>query len=491
MMMQDHNNAARRCLRWVRSMSAALAVCAGASFGMHGYASSAWAQASTQSPAAPANTAPQDGAKSVEAAVEKDAKANYTRTRDDEVNGKVMLELAIRTLKRTDGTGPDIHLVGAVHIADASFYGAMQTFLNMQEVVLYEGVRPAGSDAIDANATNEERASVTRDRMKLLARLAERGHARTGEWPQTLEQLFESEPRMAKVLGSMKLDGWNHPITLRVAPVPSDRDGSPIGESTIALVSLGSDSKPGGEDGAADIEQVINAKPAGGANAAPAKDPKNMQQQLADALGLEFQLDRIDTSGKAWRNSDMAVDEVQRRLKKSGAESEVLFAMLDGSSPMAKLAGMLLGFVKMSPQMRTMTTVMMIEVLSKAESLADTDKPELNDDGTPKPPKKRAGGMMGGMEQLRPMMQVILHDRNAIVAKGLKDIVAKEPNVKSIAAFYGAAHMPDLEAQLVKELDLKLVNETWTPAITVDLKKAGSSFAEVKQIRRMIQQQMK
>jgi pheromone shutdown protein TraB len=99
--------------------------------------------------------------------------------------------------------------------------------------------------------------------------------------------------------------------------------------------------------------------------------------------------------------------------------------------------------------------------------------------------------MMGGMEQLRPMMQVILHDRNEVVAKDLKNIIATEPNVKSIAAFYGAAHLPDLEATLVKDLNLKLVNETWTPAITVDLKKAGASFAEVKQMRAMIQRQMR
>ena len=466
---------------WVASMAAALAVCAGGLVCVGRVSASqggAPVEATAQALGTPVT----------------DARANYTRARDDEVSGKVMLELAIRTLKRTDGTGPDINLVSAVHIADAGFYVAMQAFLNTQEVVLYEGVRPAGSDALDSSASSEERVSVTRDRMKLLARLAERAHARGGEWAQTIEQIFESDARLAKVLGSMKLDGWNHPITLRVAPVPSDRDGSPIGESTITLVSLGSDSKPGGEEGAADIEQVVNTKGGagvGGGGGGGAKDAKNMQQQLADALGLEFQLDRIDTSGKAWRNSDMAVDEVQRRLKKSGADSEMLLAMLDGSSPMARLAGVLLGFVKMSPQMRTMTTVMMIEVLSKAEILGDPEKPVLNEDGTPKPAKKRAGGMMSGMEQLRPMMQVILHDRNAVVAKDLKDVVANEPSVKSIAAFYGAAHLPDLEAQLIKELDLTVINEIWTPAITVDLKKAGSSFAEVKQIRRMIQQQMK
>ncbi len=456
-----------------RGLVAAMVICAGGLLGV--------ARAEARGLVEPAPAAA--------AAPAAEARANYTRTRDDQAGGKVMLELAIRTLKRADGTGPEIHLVSAVHIADAAFYGAMQTFLNAQDVVLYEGVRPSGSDAIATGATNEERAGVTRDRLKLLATLAARAHARTGEWAQTLEQVFESDPRLGKVLMGMKLDGWNHPITLRVNPAPTDRDGSPIGESSITLVSLGSDSMVGGEGGATDIEQNVTAKAAGG------KDPKNMQQQLADALGLEFQLDKMDTTGKAWRNSDMAVDEVQRRLKKAGAESETLLAMLDGSSPMAKLAGVLLGFVKMSPQMRTMTTVMMIEVLGTADTEMTappaSDAPAQNEDGAAKPAKKRAGGMMGGMEQLRPMMQVILHDRNEVVAKDLKNVIATEPNIRSIAAFYGAAHLPDLEAQLVKDLDLKLVNETWTPAITVDLKKAGASFAEVKQMRAMIQRQMK
>jgi hypothetical protein len=473
MMMTNERGTWRYLALSARGLAAALAIFAGGSLGVvRAEARVLFEPAAAVAPAA-------------------EARANYTRTRDDQAGGKVMLELAIRTLKRVDGTGPDVHLVSAVHIADGAFYGAMQTFLNSQEVVLYEGVRPSGSDAIATGATNEERAGVTRDRMKLLASLAARAHAKTGEWSQTLEQVFESEPRLGKVLAGMKLDGWNHPIMLRVNPAPTDRDGSPIGESSITLVSLGSDSKVGGEAGASDIEQNVTARTGGAA----AKDPKNMQQQLADALGLEFQLDRMDTTGKAWRNSDMAVDEVQRRLKKAGAESETLLAMLDGSSPMAKLAGVLLGFVKMSPQMRTMTTVMMIEVLGTADTEMSTppasDATPKNEDGTAKPAKKRAGGMMGGMEQLRPMMQVILHDRNEVVAKDLKNIIATEPNVKSIAAFYGAAHLPDLEATLVKDLNLKLVNETWTPAITVDLKKAGASFAEVKQMRAMIQRQMR
>ena len=41
---------------------------------------------------------------------------------------------------------------------------------------------------------------------------------------------------------------------------------------------------------------------------------------MAEAFGLVFQLDAMNHDGPAWRNSDMSIDQVQRRLDQAGAE---------------------------------------------------------------------------------------------------------------------------------------------------------------------------
>ena len=69
----------------------------------------------------------------------------YSRVTDQD-DGKVSLEMCQRTFKPTDGSGPRIHLVSAIHIADQSFYQAMQTLLDGYDTVLFEGVKPAGFD---------------------------------------------------------------------------------------------------------------------------------------------------------------------------------------------------------------------------------------------------------------------------------------------------------------------------------------------------------
>lgn len=413
-------------------------------------------------PAAPAVETP-----ATQSAPAERARPEYTRTAENAEARTMSLELAIRTLQRPDGTGPVVHLVSAVHVADAAFYKLAQEYLDKLDVVLYEGVKPPGADAVAADATDAQRVKVTQDRLKILAKVTERYRGKVGTWPRTMNELVEQDERFGKLIKGLAVDGWNHPITIVITPAPTDRDGSVIGEEKAAVVSRGSDDAAGGDGVAADLEVVCRVKKG-------QADEKNLQQQLADALGLSFQLDHVNTSKPNWRNSDMSIDEVQQRLQAAGADADMLLSILDGKSGMAKLAGLFLGFIKLSPQMQTMTKIMMLEVLGSTES-----------------PLAQAGKGTGPMANLGPMMQVILHDRNQVVVRDIKAIFANEPKVKSVAAFYGAAHLADLELQLVDELGLKAGESTWVTAITVDLKKVGMTMAQAKQMRESVRRQVK
>lgn len=399
-------------------------------------------------------------------------KPDYARSVEDEAAGTIRLEIASRSLQKADGTGPVIMLVGAVHIGDASYYDGLQKLLDEQTVVLYEGVKPAGTGELALHATDEQKAALTTSRIKLLVRLVERSaQENAGAWPQDLTQVLSSEPKLAKIAPGLMKDAWGREMVLRITPPTTDRDGSPIGESQAAVVSLGSDGAPGGEGPAADIEQTCRHLKAG------KKADAGLQKKLAEALGLEFQLERMDSTKSNWRNSDMSVDEVQRRIEENGGDSEMLFSMLDGSSAMGKVAGMLLGLIKMSPQMQSMTKVMMIEILSSDDAMGAMGN---------------AGGKATGpMAAMAPVMKVILHDRNQVVVADIKNVLKNEPGVKSIAAFYGAGHLPELELQLREELGLKVIGESWHPAMTMDLKKAGMSIEEVRQMRKSVSGMMK
>src|SRR5689334_21651283 len=95
------------------------------------------------------------------------AAGSYVRTRE-EADGVVVLEVGSRVFLPAGGKGPRIHLVSAVHVADAPFYAGAQERLDRMDLVLFEGIRPAGAGAVDAAATPERRLGATKGRLDLL-----------------------------------------------------------------------------------------------------------------------------------------------------------------------------------------------------------------------------------------------------------------------------------------------------------------------------------
>ena len=103
-------------------------------------------------------------------------------------------------------------------------------------------------------------------------------------------------------------------------------------------------------------------------------------------------------------------------------------------------------------------------------------------------------GDLSKMPGLGPRLQKLMHkiiiERNNIVLNDLKKNLKADDPPDSISVFYGAGHMHDLEARIMKELDYKADSEKWLTAMKVDLKKSGLTAADVATIRQTVRAQM-
>lgn len=387
--------------------------------------------------------------------------APYTRVVEEEGGDAIRLEMSAREFASQKPDGPRVFLLGAVHIGDKAFYQSLQEFLDRQDVVLFEGVKPAGSgDAEHGLPMDDEgRAKTTSQRIRFVAAAVEMYRGKHKALPASTADLVEqSDNRIKSLLPGALNDGWSRPLVYEQRkPSPDGADASPFRD--FDLFSLGSDGQAGGDGPAADIH-YIDQKPV----SAPEKGDRSegIQSKLATATGLVFQLDAMDNTRPNWRNSDLSIDQVQSRLDKAGADGSMLFKMLDGSSFMGKFAGLLLGFVSSTAEGKAMLRVMMIEMLGHADEMMDS--------------------MPGGMGKL---MGVILEDRNEVLASDIKKVVETEPNVKTIAAIYGAGHLPGVQKRLA-EMGFRPVGDTWRTAMRVGSKEAGITPAQMKQTRQMI-----
>lgn len=398
--------------------------------------------------------------------------APYIRVLDEDGGRIVRLQTAARRFVHPEG-GPVLHLVAAVHIGDRSFYRALQRSLDAKDVVLFEGVRPPGTGLFDPDADvgEEERVRATQDRLRILAAAIEHVRRRDGASPQTLGELPGMlGDRAGPFVRDLVFDGWGRAIQYRAA--------GKEGEPGMDLWSYGADGRVGGEGADADVhvsrmdradDERFQAWIA--ATDAPDGEDKGIQQQLARALGLTFQLDEMDHSKPNWRSSDMSMDQLQRRMKESGADGAGLFGMLGGSSISARLAGLMLGMIGSSKSLGTIVKIAMLDMLSQADRILEAQ-----------------AGDMG------KLMEIILHDRNEVVMADLKRILRDEPGHESIAIIYGGGHMPGLE-EGVRGLGFEPVEDVWLNAITVDTRESGMGVREVNamraQLRRSIETAMR
>jgi hypothetical protein len=392
------------------------------------------------------------------AAARTEESAAYVRVRDSEDGTHTYLQVAIRSFKNPDKADlPVVRLVGVTHIGDKAYYDELQKLLDEQDVVLFEGVKPGSAASDLAKADDAAKAKVTKSRQRLLAILVTRYREKHGELPKTLAEAYTGlHGSMGRLGKAASLDGWGRPNLYEIQPAHEGRSAK------FDIVSLGADGLTGGQGADADVKFSAQ-KPL-------TKDEKSggegIQLQLAKALGLEFQLVAVDYNRTKWRNSDMTIDELQKALEEAGASGGMLFSMLDGSSMMSKLLGAFLGMVASSPEMSFMMKAMVVETLAHADEMMESQ---------------------AAVRGMGAMMKVLIEERNKVVFKDLERLITEEPEVKSVALFFGAGHLPDMEERLAA-MGYRETGVTWKNAIDVDSGAIRGGKALIKQVRSQVEQ---
>jgi hypothetical protein len=206
----------------------------------------------------------------------------------------------------------------------------------------------------------------------------------------------------------------------------------------------------------------------------------SLQNTMAESLGLAFQLQTIDYERPNFQNSDLTIEQIAQLIAKEGKpggkpsktaeEFQKLLEMMQGDSLVGALIGAGMKLIGSSPKLQAIMKLMMIEVLG------------------------RFSGDMSKFEGLPPewqkLVEVLIHSRNEAVMNDLRAELGKRSPAKSIAIFYGAAHMEDFERRLIHDMNYRKGREEWLPAFSVDLQKAQITDAELTFVQGMVDWQM-
>ncbi len=410
--------------------------------------------------------------------------SSYLRVVED-ANQRVALEVATRRFVPADGRGPEVALVAVAHLGEAAFYEKLQDRLDGFDVVLYESVLPAGAAGAEGES-DETRIDSTRAAMSFVASLVELYRRQHGAYPADLQALTayvaDLDQRLAGWNEAASRDAWSRPIQYAVqAPAPEQESlEQPAGEGRFTLISLGADGELGGIGVAGDLIVTSDDR----IEPFQRASEDNLQAQLAQALDLAFQLEAIDYQQPNWRCSDLAMDQLNRALRARGIDFIGFSSTLAGSSMPAQVIKMILRFTRWADAFL-------------GGAIADTLKVAmiemLGDDVI----------MQQSLEQMgEGFSEVIVDLRNSKTIEDLRQIIKEEPEIGSVAIFYGAAHMPDFEQQLAEKLGYRplLASATdptisaapeWLKAIEVDLTSSAISASELQQMRVMIRRALK
>ena len=218
----------------------------------------------------------------------------------------------------------------------------------------------------------------------------------------------------------------------------------------------------------------------------------SLQPALAKALGLRFQLASIDYSADRFVNSDLTMDQLEDVMRrdagkagnaggKAGGGADDLgvgdlMAVMDGSSWAGLLARFGVAFIEASPKLRATVRLVLIETLGAVGG--DPSQSE----GMPR--------------EMRRLMEVLIHERNAAVVADLRRVIdrgraSRRARMPSVAVFYGAGHLPDLERRLRDELGYSAGRDQWFTAFDVNPAREGLGKADVALARGMVREQLR
>lgn len=210
------------------------------------------------------------------------------------------------------------------------------------------------------------------------------------------------------------------------------------------------------------------------------EDLGSLQNTMAESLGLAFQLDSIDYERPNFRNSDLTIEQIAQLIakeappggtpSKTAQEFQKLLDMMQGDSLVGAMVGAAIKLIGSSPKLQALMKLMMIEVLGRFSG----DMSEFQ--GLPPEWKK--------------LMDILIRARNEAVLQDLRIELGKRSPARSIAVFYGAAHMEDFERRLTRDLNYRPGREEWLPAFSVDLDKNQITDAELKFVQGLVDWQM-
>jgi len=196
----------------------------------------------------------------------------------------------------------------------------------------------------------------------------------------------------------------------------------------------------------------------------PEPGSEHVQAQLAQALGLVFQLDAVDYTRPHFRNRDLSLEELREALGKDNRKARGMLDLLEGSSTeLEQILKGVLANLGGNPKAQALVKVLLMELLG---STGGDPRRVAADDPA-----------------LKEFLDLLLTGRNQVVVAALRQALAEDPAPDSLALFYGAAHMPDLERAVTRELGYVADETRWLRAFGTDLDRVGLSAAELRLAR--------
>jgi hypothetical protein len=175
------------------------------------------------------------------------------------------------------------------------------------------------------------------------------------------------------------------------------------------------------------------------------------QNGMKDLLGLEFQLNAIDYTGKNMVHADMSPDEFARSMEQRGESLTTMFMRMMGyamarqsQSSDAINGGRLLMALFDKNRALALKRLMAEQFLDSDDSLAALEGPQGS---------------------------TLISGRNQVVVETLRKQIAA--GKRKIAIFYGAGHMPDMQKRLHEAFALEPVDTRWL--VAWDLKSAPAA----------------
>jgi hypothetical protein len=325
-----------------------------------------------------------------------------------------------------------VSLVGVVHIGDRAYYDALVEELGRSQVVLFESVLPRGAFGT-RGADDLERQRRTQEAMLFLRGLAERFARANARFPDTLDELrsfvVARDTRLAAPFDLARVDGWGQSVGY-----------ARRGESSFAFASMGADGASGGRDMALDLVLGPRERFVPSSDAKP-DDRRDLYREFADALGVDLQVRSIDYDREGWIPADLPMEELLDRLWRRGERSVTIEMLSNDGGLQQGVVRFLLSFVSKSTAFKKMV----VQALGQADA------------------GDRQGGGLGETDR-----RLIIDERNDAVIEELRHQLSRADRPKSVAIFYGAAHMGDFEETLRREFGLVPDEARWFTAMSVD-----------------------